>query len=381
MLITMIVYIIVTVPLVEWPGSVVKNNADPFIKAAIFYFFTVSLVTTESRLRTLVNVFLATQAFRIVEPLYLNVTDGYWGSATHIGGGQFMDRLSGAPHDIINSNGLAAVIIRFLAMGYFLSIGATTKWKTLFFIGVPACLYALILTASRSGFIVLIVVVLTIIVKNQKKVATVVVLGIFGVVALQSLNPLQVDRYLSIGRGDVRFASTARGRIDSVIKAFEIGLERPIVGHGLGTSFEANFNKVGDDHLTHNLYVEVFQELGIIGFIIFLFFLKSIFKNLQQGRAELAAQAPPDPYFINLLNGLQSWFVMEIVFSLASYGVSTYKWYLLAGISVVVRAMTSQLKNIKRPVLLGKRNWAVKVCRQPMETKSVGSEVWDSTNL
>ena len=182
--------------------------------------------------------------------------------------------------------------------------------------------------------------------------ATLAVIGVISVIVLQNLNSLQTDRYLSIGRSDGNFSSTAKGRIDGVIEAIKVGLRRPIVGHGLGTSLEANYNRFGNNTITHNLYVEVLQELGVLGLAIFLFFLKSIAENMTKARAKLAKQQSPSPYLVNLMHGLQCWFVMELVFSLASYGLSLHKWYLLAGLTVVAGSLTNQLKNAEDPALV-----------------------------
>ena len=52
------------------------------------------------------------------------MTNAYWGDAAHIGGGEFLNRLSGAPSDVINPNGLAFVIIIALPFMYLLIANA-----------------------------------------------------------------------------------------------------------------------------------------------------------------------------------------------------------------------------------------------------------------
>ena len=94
LLLILIAWIIVTIPFVEWPGSVIRENWKPFIKAVIFFFAIVLSITDRRRLFIFLIVFLGCQTFRVIEPLFLHITQGYWGSAAHIGGGEFMDRLS-----------------------------------------------------------------------------------------------------------------------------------------------------------------------------------------------------------------------------------------------------------------------------------------------
>src|SRR5690554_4177257 len=76
----LIVYLVISLPLVEWPGSVVKNNMADFVKAIVFFYFTVLLVDSDRRLKIFLVVFIGCQVFRVLEPLYLHLTEGYWGS-------------------------------------------------------------------------------------------------------------------------------------------------------------------------------------------------------------------------------------------------------------------------------------------------------------
>ena len=74
----LILYVIFTIPFVRWPGSVIQYGIEGFIKEIVFYYFTVTFVNSEKKLNLLVFVFIACQSFRVVEPLYLHVTEGYW---------------------------------------------------------------------------------------------------------------------------------------------------------------------------------------------------------------------------------------------------------------------------------------------------------------
>ncbi|MCI0559033.1 MAG: hypothetical protein MN733_11095, partial [Nitrososphaera sp.] len=110
----LMIYSILTMPFVEWPGSVINTGIPNFIKAIVFYYFTVAFVVSENHLKTFVLVFMACQSFRILEPLYLHITEGYWGAFASMANGEYLDRLSGAPSDVVNSNGLAFIICTVL---------------------------------------------------------------------------------------------------------------------------------------------------------------------------------------------------------------------------------------------------------------------------
>ena len=114
----LIAYSVLTIPFVEWPGSVINTGISNFIKGIVFYYFTIAFVRTEKDLKKLVLVFVACQLWRILEPLYLHVTEGYWGSGASMANWEHLDRLSGAPSDVVNPNGLAFIICTVLPFLY-----------------------------------------------------------------------------------------------------------------------------------------------------------------------------------------------------------------------------------------------------------------------
>ena len=46
----LIVYIFVTTPFVEWPGSVLRFGLENFIKAIMFYYFTIFFIDSREKL-------------------------------------------------------------------------------------------------------------------------------------------------------------------------------------------------------------------------------------------------------------------------------------------------------------------------------------------
>ena len=142
----------------------------------------------------------------------MNITSGYWGSRTHLGGGEFADRLSGAPFDIINPNELGFVIVTTLPFLYYF------LWKSKFFnkmicLGLMTTLmYALILTLSRGSFIALLVVGWMIFKSSNRKFFLLLSFFVMAVAALSVMNDDQKDRYLSLVDSDTKGAATTEGR-------------------------------------------------------------------------------------------------------------------------------------------------------------------------
>lgn len=342
-LLVLIGYIVVSLPLVEWPGSVIRSNIDPFIKAVVFLFFTALIIDTERRLKWFLIVFVSCQVFRVLEPLYMNITQGYWGSATFLSTREFANRLSGAPADVINPNELGFVIATIVPFLHYLLWPLSWKFKALYIALMPALLYALILTMSRGGFIALLVVAFIVFKESRRKfslciLAVVVIIGAFSV-----MTPVQKDRYLSLVDSEAEGASSAEGRIQGMIGEFKLGLTRPVVGHGLGTTQEAKVHKRGSTQASHNLYAELLIELGFIGFVLFLRFLVKISQKLTSVRKDFKRGDYSEQDFYYRLNKvLIAVFWMYAVYSINYWGLSQYYWYLFGGLVIAFGRLVAE---------------------------------------
>lgn len=342
------VYAVISLPLVEWPGSVIGGGFESFVKGVIFYFFTVSLVKDVNRLKILLIVFVVCNVIRIIEPLVLNLTTGYLGSRTHLGYGEFAGRLSGAPSDVINPNGLAFVIASVFPFLHYLYAPKDKKTFIIYLILVPILIYTMSLTLSRSGVIALAIIAFGIWLKSKRKVLVIFLCSLGLVVTFFNLNDIQKDRYLSIVSSDAKQSASAEGRIEGWFSDFRVAMNRPIFGHGLGSSREANWNVAGKDQISHILWAEVWQEVGLIGLIIFILYLKSMISNFLEAGKLVKANLNSDDFLYRCVQAMQVWLLMNLLFSLASYGLKSYEWYLFGGLSVVIlNLVTARIDNFQ----------------------------------
>jgi O-antigen ligase len=336
----LILYIILTIPFVEWPGSAIKYGVPALIKGVVFYFFTVAFVTSEKKLGIFILVFILCQTFRALEPLYLHLTDGYWGSSAYMSG-DFLNRLSGAPLDTVNPNGLAFIIVTVLPFCYFFY--KFNRVLTLAVLGsFPLLIYALILTGSRSGMLALFIIFVGVLWKSKKRAILLILFVVSAGIVFSVMSDNLKDRYESIFDPSSKNAATVQGRIEAAKHNLEVVLRKPFFGYGLGTSAEANFNFGSKYQRAHNLYLEVAQELGVFGLIIFLLFLKAIVQNFILSYNYLKSREDVNPFLIKINDTLVVLLIMNILFSFASYGLLTYQWYFFAGISTVLRKIVGE---------------------------------------
>ncbi len=344
-------YIFVSLPLVTWPGSVLRFHLVEWIKVALFFTFVVTLVRTAGQLKWVLGVFMVCQAIRILEPLHLHLTTGYWGSSafSRVGGvSSVLDRLSGAPHDVVNPNQLAWVIVNMVPFVFYLLWKGGMPGKVLALLAAPPFIYCLLLTGSRSGLLSLIFVLLTIVFFSRRRGRNLIAAGVVAVpIATFAFGVLGGDmqtRYLSLVDDSVAGADTAQGRIDGIIRGIGSISNNPLFGNGLGTSKETNFNIIGGRaQITHNLYLEIFQETGLIGFTLFMLFMVAMFKSLMETKRLLIDQGRGEnDWLFRLATALQAWVVMDLFYSLSCFGLRSWEWYFFGGIATTCLALARE---------------------------------------
>jgi len=188
---------------------------------------------------------------------------------------------------------------------------------------------------SRGAFIALCVVGWMIFKESNHKAGMVMILVISMTLIWGSLSPLHKDRYISIFSSEAIQSNTAEGRLSGMVGEFKIGLERPIVGHGLGTTPEAKVHSIDSRSASHNLYAELLIETGLIGLFMFFRYLRSIYWSFKINQGRLSLERTDKGLFEYKLNtALIAVFWMYAVYSINYWGLSVYYWYMFGGLTV-----------------------------------------------
>ncbi|TSK05917.1 MAG: O-antigen ligase family protein [Geobacter sp.] len=367
-LLLFLAYVVLSLPLVTWPGSVIRFNMVTWVKAAFFFLLVVGAVRTEGQLKWIMTVFLGSQTFRVLEPLYLHVKEGYWGDIaySHVEGAMVgLNRLSGAPHDIVNANQYAWVIVSTLPFLFFLCWRGGKAGKLFFMASMPAFLYALWLTGSRSGALSLCVVAIAIAMTGPHRIRRTIYLCVLCLPVILYLFPkadigLQ-NRYLSLVDVNVVGGDTRQGRLNALARQLGSISQNPLFGNGLGTSKETNVNVLGEAKTTHNLYIEVIQETGIFGFLLFAMYMITLFKGVLLAERSLREKGYRDEdWLCRLILATRVWIIMDIVYSLSCFGVSSWEWYFFGAVATVCAALVAERRDAGAPAV-GDKTEEVKV--------------------
>jgi len=211
---------------------------------------------------------------------------------------------------------------------------------------VAAMSYALVLSASRSGFLGLVFLGVLSIWRSKHRAAYLTAGIIVAVLGLGLMSDLQRERYVSIFSHSAKGGATAEARITGVIGDFKVSLRRPLFGHGLGTSREANANFRGEDLPSHNLYTEVAEELGYVGLVLLLMLIWSFLKACWTAQRLLSAAPLTEPrlrFLHDVAGTLVVVVAVDLFFSFAAFGFSEPYWYFFGGLSVVTARLALKL--------------------------------------
>ena len=328
-----------------WKGGAISHTLD-FSKVYIAWMLTFLLVTDFAKLRRLIFI----QGASVAVIAIVSITKSH---------GQ--DRLQGVLGGIYgNPNDLAFAIV--LALPFCLAFLLSAKGVLKKLVWASAMLImaaALLLTASRAGFIDLVfagaVCLWHLGVKGRRYhlIAAALVLGtLVMMVAGRQLR----DRFAAISAEDVDSVAEARahGSFEArqylMRRALEIIEHYPILGVGVN-----NFPIVsGDWHEVHMTYLQVAAEGGIPAFIIYAMFFARGFSNLRKlrRRRDLDVETL---LFLGALSSSLIGFVVGALFAPEAY--QFFPYFAVAYTSVLVanaeereRAAAASTSSSNRPV-------------------------------
>lgn len=180
----------------------------------------------------------------------------------------------GGPLGYAGSNGLAAFEAQSICFLLGFAAFETRRLRKLAIYALVALtLYCLLYAFSRGGYIALLAGLLVIgVLKNRKLVL--VVAGLL--LTWQFILPVAVQERINMTMDDnQRLEESAQERVQLWTDAKELVSSNPVVGTGYVTYMY--MGRVEGLKDTHNIYVKVLVETGIVGMLVFLWLLSRFF--------------------------------------------------------------------------------------------------------
>lgn len=281
-----------------WKGGAFFDTVD-FAKVSIAWILTFVLVTTLGRFRRLVFIQAASVAVMCAVAIIKGHAD---------------KRLAGVIGGIYsNPNDLALAIVMSLPFCLaFLLTAKTGIRRAAWCLGIALMMAALFMTASRAGFIALVIsgmVALWHIGIKGKRLALIVGMGLVGVLSFVIFGKTVMQRFSAISSESANpetneALSSYEDRRFMIEKSLEAVERYPLLG--VGTNCLITYS--GEWREVHMSYLQMAAESGILALILYLLFLYRGFVNLKRIR-----RAHPDPETLLFAGALHSSLIGFIV--------------------------------------------------------------------
>lgn len=297
-----------------WRGGALVHAID-FAKVYVAWVLTYLLITTLSRLRRI--VFIQACSVGII-------------SGIAILKGHNVPRLNGVINGIYSSpNDLAFAIVLCIPLVLLFFVSAKGVMPKLFFVGLLLSLMtALVLTASRAGFIDLLVsgtVCLWYFGVKGRRFYLIVGVGVVGTILLFAAGNRLETRLASIveGGSSDRFENSAYDSFEErkllMQWAVQGVLHYPILGVGANDfgPYTGHWKEV------HMSYLQIAVEGGIPALILYLLFFRRGFANLKALRKQRDLD-PETQLFVGALHSVLIGFVLGACFAPEVYQFFPY---------------------------------------------------------
>jgi putative inorganic carbon (HCO3(-)) transporter len=305
---------LLSIPLALEPGRAFQSSIE-FFKVIVMFIVMVNVVRTEKRLRGLILLVLFVSCV-----LSLAAVNDYAHGNLALEGRRIAGLIGGL---FSNPNDLALHLVTMIPISLALFLGSRGPLKkSIYLICSFLLMIGMVVTFSRGGFLgfVCVIAFLSWKVARRNRV-------IFGAVAL-TLVMLAVA--LAPGAYRSRLATTsddsAVARTDELKRSILVAARHPLFGVGMDNYIlYSNTNKA-----THNAYTQVASDMGLLAFILYVWFLVSPFNRLRRIEAATRTDKRQPPVYY-LAIGLQASLVGYMVVSFfASVAYQWYAYYLVA---------------------------------------------------
>jgi O-antigen ligase len=339
---------ILTAPLSIWPGGAVGMFIDLYSKVILIFALMVHTITTRARFDRLLSLVVGGTAYIAVRAVI-----DYARGVNLIEDG----RVTGAVGGLFgNPNDLALNMVAFLPLGLALiqDRGARPAVRLVALIGAPAMALAIIFSKSRGGAIGLVGMLLVFLYQMRRIRPGVTAAVIVACLATIPVLPSSfTGRMASIFDSEQDATGSREARKQLLREATEAFKHNPLFGIGAGQF--VNYNPDGRQEAwreTHNTFLQVAAELGLVGLLVFLTILYCGFAATRQTRLQLRGRGPgararaptfwnrsaPHLYSAALLASLSGWLLAAIFGSVAYY----WTLYIVLALAVSHRDITAR---------------------------------------
>jgi putative inorganic carbon (hco3(-)) transporter len=333
--------VILTIPFAIWRGGALEAAME-LIKLIILQLLMTFFIDSQDRLRSILWLLWGFMMW-FAGSAFLAYSRGEFYTVNGVQRAEGINSMVGGPNELA---GLLLALLPFVLALLLCSKG--TLKKLVLFGSAGFGFVVLLLTGARISLVALMAMGIFAILRSKRKilnltVAVVIALSVwFSLPAQYQKRYLTVKQYAEGGQLD----DSNKFRLQIWDAGWRMIKDHPILGVGAG-QFPTAYGTIyaGKFHTAwmnpHNLFLQVTAELGIVGLLVFSYFVFQIWKVNRWVLHE--TQSPP--FLVNHVFATACYFMMVGIGIVSTVSHTLYRpyWYLLAGLVAANRAVTSRM--------------------------------------
>lgn len=312
-----------------------------------------------------VGIFLASlNIFQYLTGTYANDYGGFAQATLENISGDIHDFRAGGP--VQQPNTFAQMLLVLIPMSFERFFGEKNRLLKIFAgVAFVLCSFAVILTYSRTGFLVLAVIIFAVLLLFRRgNVGQFITIAILALIILNFLPSRFSERLQTLtelvpsvdsGEQSAGYVDYSfRGRNSEMIVAVQMFVDNPLLGVGLGNYpvlYQKYAQRVGlelraDARYAHSLYLEVLSETGIIGMTCFIMLLLgALIPSFRWMQLFLSQGMFEDS---NMIMALILSFVAYLLASVTMHSVYPRNFWVLIGVVLSIpRVVDFELAEVK----------------------------------
>ncbi len=335
----------------SYDGVETRMILEQFIKLLVFYVIIVYELDTKEKF----NFFLGAFVVLIGVIAFLSFRDYYGGGAIYRMG---IQRAIGRTSAGGDANSLAGTLATTVPLAVAFLRYHRNLLVRLFTVGIIGLLLLMIVnTGSRSGLLTLIVVTGAIVWFSRYRAISTMIAGVVFVASWFVIPDQYQARYTTMFDEGRNADDISSGRIAIWENGLRMAVKRPVLGVGAGAFRAANRSGAfgpSKDMQAHNLYIQLFATVGVVGAVIWLWFLIRMLKQLFRPRPpstdedEKTSDEAWDSnrWFDLMRQGIVGTLAGLMVSGMFGHSLYRYTWYLAAALTLTL--VTIYYKNIHK---------------------------------
>lgn len=305
-----------------------EEGGYTLLKLALFYVMVVCSIHEDSDLKKMIWAFVLVTVWIAYEPVsnYLagRVLPEMYGAVAY-------GRFGAAAGHVALANTLNQAI----PITYFLAHSKKNVGAKILPFGVICFLIVgVIFTKSRGGFIGFVTIAVGLMIVSKARMKTLLVMAI-GFLILFMYAGAGYFSHMSTITDGIHGSRSSEDRYIGLLNGISMLIKRPILGVGIGCFAEARRQFFRYYFYAHNLYGELFGELGLAS-LAWFYWIYAVFRKARRLKREIDPEDEKAKFYYNMLTGVQVALFLRLVLGNFTHGSFFWFWFLMAAFVVSI---------------------------------------------